>query len=114
MKAKPKRIETKFARERGFSIRPTPAALSRRRQEKQLEALKEVLLAQLTQPGADPNLLKALQRAATDAAALAWLTPCPALFFPLLFEEKVRAARQYLHRQRRIRQGVGSAIEQAA
>lgn len=114
MKEKPKPIETKFARERRFTIKPSPAATSRRRKAEQLETLQQALLTAIVGRSEDPTHLDVLQRASTEAAALAWLTPCPALFFPGLFEEKVVAAQRYVDRQRRIQRGVRPAIDQAA
>lgn len=40
-----------------------------------------------------------LHSALNEAEALAWQTPYPHLFFPVLAEEKVRAARRWVARQ---------------
>jgi hypothetical protein len=42
--------------------------------------------------------LRFLHLAAGEAEALAWLTPFPHLFLPLLLEEKLDAAKRYLAR----------------
>ncbi len=44
-----------------------------------------------------------LKSAVNEAEALAWQTPYPYLFFPMLAEEKAAAAQQWAARQRRIR-----------
>ena len=44
-----------------------------------------------------------VQSALTEAEALAWQTPYPHLFFPVLAEEKVRAARRWAARQQMVR-----------
>lgn len=41
-------------------------------------------------------------QAATEAEALAWSTPYPLLFLPVLMEEKVHEARRWAARQRDI------------
>ena len=72
-------------------------------QSTELEQLKQRLLQQrLTQAAQQPEFGPAYRRAAQDAASLAWLTPYPLLFLPLLFEEKAEEARRRADRQRRI------------
>ena len=44
--------------------------------------------------------MKELYCAANEAAALAWLTVCPLLFFPSLLEEKVRTTLRRWERQK--------------
>ena len=53
---------------------------------------------------ADPEQSAPLQRAANEAAGLAWFTPFPLLFFPALLEEKIYAAQRQEARQQQIRQ----------
>jgi len=73
------------------------------RQSKELEQLKQSLLQQrLAQAIQQPDLDPAYRRAAQDAASLAWLTPYPLLFLPLLFEEKAEEARRHTFRQRKV------------
>ena len=45
-----------------------------------------------------------LRRAVNDAAALAWTTAHPTLFFPALMEEKAAEAREHFTRQQEIRE----------
>jgi len=45
-----------------------------------------------------------LSRAANDAAALAWVTRYPVLFFPVLFEEKAETALLRAERQEQVLQ----------
>ena len=49
--------------------------------------------------------------AAEDAASLAFATPCPHLFFPILLAEKVEAARAWVQRQEAIRHRAWQAPE---
>ena len=72
-------------------------------QSTELEQLKQSLLQQrLAQATQQPDLDPAYRRAAQDAASLAWLTPYPLLFLPLLFEEKAEEARRHTDRQRKV------------
>jgi len=41
--------------------------------------------------------------ALNEAEALAWQTPYPYLLFPVLAREKAESARQWVERQRRVR-----------
>ena len=94
------RIPAEFAAETRFELRPKPTIQFRAFQEKAFERLKNRLLAQeLTEA---PELNVPLQRAANDAAALAWATVFPLLVFPVLFEEKTDAAVLRAGRQARI------------
>ena len=69
-----------------------------------LNALKESLLEERLASGA-PAALKAQYRwAADEAAALAFVTPWPSLFFPVLCAEKADAAQEQVARQERIRE----------
>jgi hypothetical protein len=55
-----------------------------------------------------------LERAANEAAGLAWFTPFPLLFFPALLEETVYAAQRQEVRQRKIRQQTRGLLRKAA
>ena len=68
----------------------------------QLERLKERLLAPWLSSAANPELEGAFRWAAHEAAALAWLTPCPVLVLPALLEEKARKAVQRWERQQHL------------
>lgn len=105
MKEKPVKLYTRFAREKRFVVKPTPAAQRRQKQAAQLAELKNRSLEKALSAAADPALYIPYQRAAGDAAAVAWLTGWPLLFFPTLFEEKIQEARQYVARQKLVRQG---------
>jgi hypothetical protein len=58
------------------------------------------------------QLYAALRRAANEAAALAWFTPFPLLFFPALLEEKARAALRQGARQRCVRNRSETLLEE--
>ena len=83
-------------------VRTTGSGL--RHLERVTRNLKARLLAMaLPTIGGDPNHLKLLRLAAGEAEALAWLTPFPHLFLPVLLEEKIDTVRQYVARQERAR-----------
>jgi hypothetical protein len=67
--------------------------------EDPLEALKRRLLAERLDDVWDPEFNSLVRRAANEAAAMAWSTPFPVLFFPVLFEEKITAAAARAARQ---------------
>jgi hypothetical protein len=72
-------------------------------QETRLERLKQRLLQELLEEAsARPDLNVAYRRAADEAAAVAWLTPFPLLFLPLLLKEKAGEARERADRQRAV------------
>lgn len=68
----------------------------------QLDAIKHALISKYR-----PELNgqeTVLHSALNEAEALAWQTPYPHLFFPVLAEEKALAARRWAYRQERIRE----------
>ena len=67
------------------------------------ERLKLRLLTQSLAERPDPDFNTPLRRAANEAASLAWATPFPMLFFPVLFEEIAEDAARHESRQREIR-----------
>jgi hypothetical protein len=106
-------VPTKFALETRFEV-PIPCVPFRGAPEQELEQLKNRLLRQLLLETPNPALHEPLQRAATAAAALAWLTPYPLLVLPLLLEEKAQTVRRQLEQQKRIRQRSSLLLPQAA
>jgi hypothetical protein len=67
----------------------------------ELERLKERLLQELlARTSEEFPLNPAYRRAANDALSLAWMTPFPLLFLPVLLEEKAMEARRRMERQR--------------
>jgi len=96
-----RRVPTEFEPETCFELRPKPPAPFRALQETELERLKNRLLAAQLARATEPELNTPLRHAANEAAALAWVTLYPLLVFPVLFEEKTRAAvRQTKHQAR--------------
>ena len=92
------RVPTRFDPETRFELRPAPPAPFRATQETELERLKNRMLTAQLAAAAEPELNAPLRHAANEAAALAWITFYPLLVFPVLFEEKTRAAvRQARH-----------------
>jgi hypothetical protein len=95
-----KTLRTRFAPETRFEV---PTLPFRAVQTTELEILKSRLLRQLLADITDPAQNVLLRRAANEAAALVWLTPCPLLLFPTLLEEKARAALLQNGRQKTVR-----------
>ena len=83
-------------------------------QATELELLKNRLLRELLAKTTDPEQNLLLRRAANEAAALVWLTPCPLLLFPALLEEKVLAAKIQNGRQVKVRRRSQELLLQAA
>ena len=100
-RAKPMRIE--FAPENRFTVEPARTGPVRAAELSALERLKVKSLRQLLRENTDPDLYATVQRAASDAASLAWATDYPLLFFPALLDELTRTARRQAGRQKRIR-----------
>jgi len=73
--------------------------LDRGQAEWALTTLKERLLRTMLPMGMDEEQTRFLRLAAGEAEALAWLTPFPNLFLPVLLEEKLDAAKQYVARE---------------
>ena len=106
-------MTTRFDPETRFELAPVPAVPFRGTQETALDRLKARLLRDWLLQTPDPQLCAAVRRAANEAAALAWFTPYPLLFFPGLLEEKARAALRQGARQRYIRDRSESLLEEA-
>jgi hypothetical protein len=103
MNATYRRVLTRFAPETRFDVAPVVAPF-RLTRETEFDRLKRRLLDERLETVWEPDLNSQVRRAANEAAALAWVTPYPALVFPLLFEEKVEAARLRAERQTEVRQ----------
>jgi hypothetical protein len=102
MNTKQNKVATGFAPETRFALQPVTAAPFRANLESEFERLKNRLLAETLDQAERPELNVPLRRAANDAAALAWVTFYPLLIFPVLFEEKSRAAVRQAAKQARI------------
>ena len=107
-------MTTRFGPETCFEVAPVPAVPFRGTQETELDRLKARLLQEWLRQTPDEQLYAPLRRAANEAAALAWFTPFPLLFFPGLLEEKARAALRQGARQRYVRDRSESLLEEAA
>jgi hypothetical protein len=97
-----RKVPTRFGPVTRFEVKPAPPVPFRGALESELERLKNRLLQERLAVAADPELNPALRRAANEAAALAWTTSVPLLVFPVLFEEKTRAALFQAARQEQI------------
>jgi hypothetical protein len=87
-----KRVTTRFEPDTRFNVKPAPAAPFRANQENELEGLKNRLLQERLARINETELHARLRRAASEAAAVAWLTTFPLLVFPALFEEFAHTA----------------------
>ena len=96
------RVPTTFGEETQFELRPVTSAAFRAALEAEFERLKTKLLARELDQAISPDLETPLERAANEAAALAWETVFPLLVFPALFEEKAAVALRQSKRQARI------------
>jgi hypothetical protein len=114
MKKRNQGVSTKFARETRFAIAPLFASPFRAVQETEFEKLKGRLLRRLLDNSVQPELNAPLRRAANDAAALAWTTSFPLLFFPTLLEEKAWNARVQLSKQKQVRLRSEALLVEAA
>jgi hypothetical protein len=114
MRQQYKQIMTRFEAETQFEVGAIAPVPFRGALETELEQLKGRLLEPLLNASVDPAQSARLWRAANEAAGLAWITPFPLLVFPVLFEEKISAARRQEARQRQIRQRTEGLLEQAA
>jgi hypothetical protein len=104
-------LQTRFAPETRFDV---PALPFREVQTSELEQFKTRLLRQLLTNVTDTGQNVLLRRAANVAAALVWLTPCPLLLFPVLLEEKARAALAQYSRQKGVRRRSANLLLKAA
>jgi hypothetical protein len=104
MKTNDRRVPTRFGPEKRFEVRPVPPAPYRATQEAELDRLKSRLLVRFLEELTEPKFNAYIRRAASEAAALAWVTPYPLLVFPGLFEEKTRGALLQAERQETVRQ----------
>jgi hypothetical protein len=104
MNGKQQFVTARFGPETRFELRPAPAAPFRALQETALERLKDQLLHERLARAKAPAFNAPLRRAASDAAALAWVTGYPLLVFPVLFDEKARAALLHAQRQDSVRE----------
>ena len=96
-------LKTRFGPETRFEVNPAPAAPFRAVLENEFERLNAKLLRERLADGETAAPGMELRRAANEAAALAWDTAFPLLFFPALFDEKVGAAELRAARQAMIR-----------
>ena len=97
-------VPTRFGPVTGCKVKPLPPGAFRARQEAEFERLKARLLSERLEALGDPAAGGQLRRAANDAAALAWVTRYPVLFFPVLFEEKAETALLRAERQEQVSQ----------
>lgn len=98
-----RRVPTTFGPETRFEVRPAPPAPFRRLEESRFELLRNRLVAERLAELWEVDANSLVRRAANEAEALAWVTPYPALVFPVLFEEKIEAALLRTERQEQVR-----------
>lgn len=96
------RVPTEFGPETRFVVNPVPPAPFRAVLENEFERLNNRLLRERLADVPTATVASELRRAANEAAGLAWATAHPLLFFPALFEEKVRQTLRRVRKQQAI------------
>jgi hypothetical protein len=94
------RLDRRFAPDGMFDVPTANVRLAD--YGKRFEKLQQELVDHLFQDPMNNLLRQELERVANDAAAVAWATPFPLLFFPVVLNEKVDAQRFQDERQNRI------------
>jgi hypothetical protein len=95
MNATKRKLKPRFGPETRFQLKPVV--------NEKFESLKSRLLEERLRELWQPCLTSTVRRAANEASALVWLTPYPALLFPVLFEEKAETALAVADRQEQVR-----------
>jgi hypothetical protein len=103
MKTNRLKLRTRFEQETRFNVTPCPPVPFRGTQETELEQFKNRLLSKALNEANDADFYAPLRRAASEAVAAAWMTPFPMFFLPVLFDEKVAAARRQFAKAKSIR-----------
>jgi len=98
------RYEDKEQKNRLLRWPERPGVVDRVVRLQQLDELKRRLLQQYIYQLPEVEYVPAVRRAVEEAAALAWSTPVPHLFLPELLAEKVAGAKEWVDRQRKIRE----------
>jgi len=113
MRTNTKRLPARSARPTRFSLKRLSATASRAETNAKLTALKDRLARRhlAVSPAA---IVPAVQRAANDAASLAWATSYPLLVLPVLLDEKVVVARCQTSRQADIHKRSAALLAVAA
>lgn len=66
------------------------------------QQLEKRLWQEVVRKAGEPQTVTFLQHAAREAAAMAWMTPFPLLFYPLLLQEKTQEAETLMQKQREV------------
>lgn len=103
MKTNRVKLRTRFEPATRFNVTPCPPVPFRGTQETELEQFKNRLLRAALNEATDADFYAPLRRAAAEAVAAAWMTAYPVFFLPMLFEERVLAAKRQFTRARSIR-----------
>ena len=96
---KTKPLKARFRTEVRFPHYLEPADPNRAKPATDMDRLTSKLLEAAVCNETDAKLKAAVQRAAHEAASIAWYTSFPLLVLPTLFEEKVQNARRQHTRQ---------------
>jgi len=103
MKTTKTTLRARFEPDTRFDVVPMFIVPFRGTRETDLEQFKNRLLRAALSQAEEVELYAPLRRAANEAAAVAWNTPFPLLFFPILFEEKLAAALRQNQRAQKVR-----------
>ena|SRR2546422_439575 len=106
-------LTPEFGPEVRFELRPTGQNQCFDRIEKEFRELRERLTSDALEQVYALGLHEKIEHAANDAAALAWTTSYPLLFWPMLFAEKANAARLQVQKQGLILDRSSALVERA-
>jgi hypothetical protein len=109
-RSRPKRVPTRFGSQARLNLEPRIVAAAHDETHARFEQLKRELLKPVVSETPEAALRRQLRLAANEAAAVAWTTPFPALFLPVLLEEKVAEVHQYTARQASVQEASQSLV----
>ena len=95
-----------------FYVMPAITVSFRGTVDTELERLKNKLLKEALER-AEPEFYPLLRRAANEAMAIAYTTPYPTLFYPLLFTEKAAKMRNVFKKQQFIKEKTRQLVVQS-
>lgn len=105
-------IPTRFEPDVNFYVMPAITVSFKETVDTDLEKLKNRLIKEALER-AEPEFYPLLRRAANEAMAIAYTTPYPTLFYPLLFEEKAAKMRNVFKKQRFIKEKTRQLVVQS-
>lgn len=105
------RVPTRFDPDIRFVLTPRFAPRTPDPIQAAFEDLKTRLLQPVMNHTLNPELRRQLRLAANEAAAVAWTTPFPLLFLPVLLEEKMAEVHRHALRQVEVEETTQALLE---